>query len=235
MSRLDLSASPPAPMRSDARRNRERLLAAAMSAFTEQGADDASLEEIARRAGVGIGTLYRHFPTRQSLLESVYRDQVEALCERAVSLQGEAPAAALVSWLRALVAFSVTKRNLVAGLLAGAEKTGAEKTGAAKTGAEKTSGGQTGAAGNGGPVKGPAGKDSPLFSACRDQMRAAAGGLLARAQEAGRIRPDVTVDDLLRLSHGVVAATERVPDRAGEAGRLLDIVLGGIWERQPQA
>ncbi len=232
-------------MRSDARRNRERLLAAAMSAFTEQGADDASLEEIARRAGVGIGTLYRHFPTRQSLLESVYRDQVEALCERAVSLQGEAPAAALVSWLRALVAFSVTKRNLVAGLLAGAEKTGAEKTGAAKTGAEKTgagktgaaktSGGQTGAAGNGGPAKGPAGKDSPLFSACRDQMRAAAGGLLARAQEAGRIRPDVTVDDLLRLSHGVVAATERVPDRAGEAGRLLDIVLGGIWERQPQA
>jgi AcrR family transcriptional regulator len=230
MSRLDLPVGEPAPMRSDARRNRERLLAAAMSAFTEQGADDTSLEEIARRAGVGIGTLYRHFPTRQSLLESVYRDQVEALCERAVSVQEEAPAAALISWLRALVAFSVTKRNLVSGLLAGAEKSGAQKTGTAETGAEKN-----GAAGNGGAAKSPAGKDSPLFSACRDQILEAAGGLLARAQEAGQIRPDVTVDDLLRLSHGVVAATERVPDQAGEAGRLLDIVLGGIWEHQPQA
>ena len=61
-------------MRSDARRNYQRLLAAAGAAFAERGADDVSLEEIARRAGVGIGTLYRHFPTRQALLEAVYRD-----------------------------------------------------------------------------------------------------------------------------------------------------------------
>ena len=56
----------PPPMRADARRNRELLLAAALAAFTERGADDTSLEEIARRAGVGIGTLYRHFPNRQA-------------------------------------------------------------------------------------------------------------------------------------------------------------------------
>ena len=56
-------------MRADARRNRQRLLDAALQVYAERGADDASLDEIARRAGVGIGTLYRHFPTRQALLE----------------------------------------------------------------------------------------------------------------------------------------------------------------------
>src|SRR5215467_8712909 len=64
----------PRPMRADAQRNYARLLGAASAAFLEHGADDVSLEEIARRAGVGIGTLYRHFPTRQALLEAVYRD-----------------------------------------------------------------------------------------------------------------------------------------------------------------
>src|SRR6266487_4025102 len=94
------------PMRADARRNYQALLSAANAAFIEQGADDASLEEIARRAGVGIGTLYRHFPTRQALLEAVYRDQVDALRARADELLGSLPPdAALVAWLRALVEF----------------------------------------------------------------------------------------------------------------------------------
>lgn len=109
------------PLRADARRNRARLVAAALAAFTERGSDDTSLEEIARRAGVGIGTLYRHFPTRQALLESVYRDQVDALCARGRELLAEpSPAAALSGWLRALVSFSLTKRSLTAELLAGA-------------------------------------------------------------------------------------------------------------------
>jgi AcrR family transcriptional regulator len=73
-------------MRADARRNHERLLAAAAATFAEHAADDASLEEIARRAGVGMGTLYRHFPTRQALLEAVYRDQAEALHAGALEL-----------------------------------------------------------------------------------------------------------------------------------------------------
>jgi AcrR family transcriptional regulator len=106
------------PMRADARRNYERLLSAALAAFAEHGADDASLEEIARRAGVGIGTLYRHFPTRQALLEAVYRDQVEALRARADELrESDSPADALAAWLRALVAFSSTKHSLTTALL----------------------------------------------------------------------------------------------------------------------
>jgi AcrR family transcriptional regulator len=107
------------PMRADAQRNYERLLSAAMAAFTEHGADDASLEEIARRAGVGIGTLYRHFPTRQALLEAVYRDQVDALRTRAGELVGsDTPGEALAAWLRALAAFSSTKHSLTSALLA---------------------------------------------------------------------------------------------------------------------
>jgi AcrR family transcriptional regulator len=107
------------PMRADAQRNYTRLLSAAMAAFTEHGADDTSLEEIARRAGVGIGTLYRHFPTRQALLEAVYRDQVEALRARADELIGsDAPGEALAVWLRALMTFSSTKQSLISALLA---------------------------------------------------------------------------------------------------------------------
>jgi len=115
MSATDMPARPPGPMRADARRNRDLLLSTALAAFTEHGADDVSLEGIARRAGVGIGTLYRHFPTRQDLLEAVYRDQVEALCARAADLLDEpSPADALATWLRAMVAFSTTKGGRVA-------------------------------------------------------------------------------------------------------------------------
>src|SRR6266487_1136220 len=106
------------PMRADARRNYQALLSAANAAFIEQGADDASLEEIARRAGVGIGTLYRHFPTRQALLEAVYRDQVDALGIRAAELmRTDPPGTALAQWLEALVTFGATKRSLTTELL----------------------------------------------------------------------------------------------------------------------
>lgn len=112
-------AGGPRPMRADARRNYARLLEAASGAFVEHGADDVSLEEIARRAGVGIGTLYRHFPTRQALLEAVYTDQVESLSARANELLGaESPADALADWMRALAKFSSTKRSMTTALLA---------------------------------------------------------------------------------------------------------------------
>lgn len=105
-------------MRADARRNYQRLLAAAGAAFAERGADDVSLEEIARRAGVGIGTLYRHFPTRQALLEAVYRDQVDALDARAAELiRADSPAVALAEWVAALVTFGKAKRSLTTALL----------------------------------------------------------------------------------------------------------------------
>lgn len=107
------------PKRADARRNYDRLLAAAAAAFAQHGADDVSLEEIARRAGVGIGTLYRHFPARQALLEAVYRDQVDALDVLAAKLlTAESPGAALGEWMRAFIAFARTKRTLSSALAA---------------------------------------------------------------------------------------------------------------------
>src|SRR5215831_11187414 len=111
--RAEAPAREPRPMRADAQRNHARLLDAASAAFVEHGADDVSLEEIAGRAGVGIGTLYRHFPTRQALLEAVYRDQVETLRARAEELLGaRSPEDALAEWVRALVKFSSTKRSM---------------------------------------------------------------------------------------------------------------------------
>lgn len=113
------SARPDRHMRADARRNYERLLSAAADVFAEHGSDEVSLEEIARRAGVGIGTLYRHFPSRPALLEAVYRDQVEALGVLANKLLvAESAEAALGDWVRALVAFSTTKRGLTRELVA---------------------------------------------------------------------------------------------------------------------
>ncbi|MFC8568310.1 TetR/AcrR family transcriptional regulator [Streptomyces sp. NPDC057245] len=87
------------PMRADARRNRARLLRTAAEVFAEHGAG-ASLDDVARRAGVGTGTLYRHFPTRQALLEAVYLESVEAIAARADTLAAaRPPGAALVGWL----------------------------------------------------------------------------------------------------------------------------------------
>jgi len=180
-------------MRADARRNRELLMAAALAAFTERGADDTSLEEIARRAGVGIGTLYRHFPGRTALLEAVYTDQVAALCQRAGELlAAEPPGAALAAWMRDMAEFSATKHNLISALA------------------------------------GDYGADAPVFSACRDDLLAAATALLTRAQQAGAVRPDVQPPDLLRLSHGVAAATARADD-ADQAERLLSLMLNGVF------
>jgi AcrR family transcriptional regulator len=102
--------------RADALRNRERVLEAAKDVFSAGGAE-ASLEAVARQAGVGIGTLYRHFPTRESLFEAVYRREVDQLTELAETLKIEAdPVAAIRLWLRANVSFVATKRGMSAAL-----------------------------------------------------------------------------------------------------------------------
>jgi len=99
------------PKRADAMRNHERLIAAARDAFAERGAT-ASLEEIARRAEVGIGTLYRNFPTRQDLLEAVYLDELDGLCRSAEDLAELPPWEALNGWLHRFVGYLATKRAL---------------------------------------------------------------------------------------------------------------------------
>ena len=105
------------PKRADARRNYDKLLAAAHEAFNEHGSS-ASLEEIARRAGVGIGTLYRHFPTRQALLEAVYIGEVEEMSRSAEELVDLDPWDALVTWLHRFVGYAATKRALMDEMLA---------------------------------------------------------------------------------------------------------------------
>ncbi|WP_404927716.1 TetR/AcrR family transcriptional regulator [Mesorhizobium sp. ORM16] len=104
------------PLRADAQRNRDRLAEVAASVFAERGID-ASLEEIARRAGVGIGTLYRHFPTREHLVEVVYRREVEGLCAAAGELAAKHPSdVALEEWMRRFVDYIATKRGLATSL-----------------------------------------------------------------------------------------------------------------------
>jgi AcrR family transcriptional regulator len=100
------------PMRADARRNYEKLVAAALAVFADQGTS-ASLEAVAERAGVGIGTLYRHFPTRQALLEAVYADEVEAMARAASDLADRPPWEAVSEWLHQYVGFAATKRALM--------------------------------------------------------------------------------------------------------------------------
>jgi len=104
------------PKRADALRNYEKLIAAARESFAADGTS-TSLEEIARRAQVGIGTLYRHFPNRQTLLEAVYVDEVEALCRSAADLAELPPWDALVGWLHQFVAYMATKQALAQELL----------------------------------------------------------------------------------------------------------------------
>ena len=109
----EIKPSPPARrLRADASRNREKLVEIAATAFAERGGN-ASLEEIARQAGVGIGTLYRHFPTREHLVEVLYRREVEALCAAAEELaQREAPDVALAEWMQRFVDYIAAKRGM---------------------------------------------------------------------------------------------------------------------------
>jgi AcrR family transcriptional regulator len=107
----------PAPARrADAERNRDKILAAARAAFADPDAE-VSMAEISRRAGVGMATLYRNFPGRQELLEALYTDEVDAVCQAAETIDGETPGAALVAWLYRFFAFTTSKRHIAAELL----------------------------------------------------------------------------------------------------------------------
>jgi AcrR family transcriptional regulator len=102
--------------RAAAARNRDRILTAARAAFTDPDAE-ISMAEIARRAGVGMATVYRNFPGRRELLEAVYIDEIDAVCDAAQTLKADTPGAAFVAWLRVVLAFVPNKRAIVSQLL----------------------------------------------------------------------------------------------------------------------
>lgn len=113
---VDLSAVRAArPHRADAARNFDAILAAAQEVFTAFGAD-APLDEVARRAGVGIATLYRNFPTREHLLENVYLTEVEAVCRFADEAAGLEPWDGITAWLRRFIEYVATKRAVATSL-----------------------------------------------------------------------------------------------------------------------
>jgi AcrR family transcriptional regulator len=178
------------PKRADARRNYDQLIAAAREAFTERDRS-ASLEDIARRAGVGIGTLYRHFPTRGDLIEAVYVEEVEALCRSADDVRDAEPWDALVGWLRRFVAYVATKQALAEELFA-------------------------------------ANRDAEVFKSCRVAFYGAGEPLLKRAQDAGAVRPDVSIDEVVQMVGGI--AKIQAADAAG-IDRILSVALDGLRYR----
>jgi AcrR family transcriptional regulator len=184
--------APERPRRADARRNYDRIVVAAESEIAQHGAD-ASLEEIARRAGVGSATLHRHFPSRQTLLEAVFHDRVEVLCVQARELAASPdPWHALTEWLEAVAVYGATTRGLARSLLGGGRDPG-----------------------------------PPSGSTCEAMLVGAGGELLRRAAEAGAVRPDVSIADLLTLVNAVSLATEGSADAATEATRLVRLALEG--------
>jgi AcrR family transcriptional regulator len=188
----DTTIVPPAlaerPKRADARRNYDKLVAAAREVFAEQGTD-ATLEEISRRAGVGIGTLYRHFPSRQALLEAVYVEEVDGLCQSALEFADREPWDALVAWLHRFVDYIATKEALSQELFT------------------------------------YIGRDSDVFARCHTMFYAAGEPLLQRAKDAGLVRPDIDITEVIRMVAGISKMTTSTPE---QIRRVLDIALDGL-------
>ncbi|MGW0819937.1 TetR/AcrR family transcriptional regulator [Streptomyces sp. NPDC002845] len=185
-------------MRADARRNHERLLVAARAAFAAHGTD-ASLEDVAKRAGVGIGTLYRHFPHRQALVSAVFEEAAADLLARSRELLDDPqPCTALVTWLREIITHASEYRGLARALMSVSYADSASY--------------DTG---------------SPL-ARCSDPLRRAGSALLTRAQEAGTVRPDVSIGDLLQLTNAIALAAEETPDTPDLADRLLALTVRGL-------
>ena len=112
-----MSAPGTRPLRADAARNRDRLLAAAVVAFAADS--DVTLDAIAKAAGVGIGTLYRHFPTREALVDAAYRNELARLCDAVPDLLGELPAdAAMRAWMDRFIDYMTNKRGMLDALRA---------------------------------------------------------------------------------------------------------------------
>lgn len=179
-------------LRADAQRNYDRLLIVTRE-LVDSGGSDVSMEEVARRAGVGIGTLYRHFPTRQALLEATFLDEANQLRAAAERLVDEdRPFDALVAWLRLQMIFGAHGQSMGAAVMSAKHREGSE-----------------------------------IQCACRD-MRVAGEVLMRRAQDAGEVRPDVQLIDVLRMLHAIVLVEGASPEDPDRTRRMFDLVLAGL-------
>jgi AcrR family transcriptional regulator len=180
------------PLRADARRNRQRLLAVAEDVFARRGFA-ASTEDIARAAGVGIGTLFRHFPTKEALLEAVFVARLQHMTDDAQRLSSASdPGAAFAGFFGQIIGESRTKLPLAAALAA-------------------------------------AGVD--LTSAAADTKRAfnaALERLLVRAQEAGAVRRDIGIRELLVLIVGASHAVQHAGGDPDLEAQAIRVVLDGL-------
>ena len=187
-----VQAVPSRPKRADALRNYEKVLTVAREAFAE-GGESTSLEEIARRAGVGIGTLYRNFPNRQALLEALYVGEVEQISRYATELEKvEDPWEALSKWFESFVGYIATKRALAAELSNYLDT------------------------------------DAPLFTGCRTMLFSAGDPLLKRAQDAGAVRDDVSIGDVIQMVVGISKVPTSEP---GQAAHIVRVALDGLRYR----
>lgn len=179
-------------LRADAARNRERVLEAAEEVFAEQG-PTASTEEIARRAGVGIGTVFRHFPTKEALLETVFVAQLTRLCEQAhATATTEGAQQALFGLFARAVELSATKRAVVEAISSAGVDT------------------------------------SPLTSLTTNTLVPTLDRLLAGAQQAGTVRDDLRVNDLIALLVGTARAAEHANEDPVAHEHILAVVLSGL-------
>jgi len=184
------------PLRADARRNRALLLEAAEAVFAARGVS-APTEEVARAAGVGVGTLFRHFPTKEALLEAVYRTRLRRMADELRDLgTAEDPGTALFDFLADAVARSATKVAVADAL--------------AEAGIDVTASAQEG-----------------------HDLAGGLGRLLVRAQEAGAVRPDVGLPELIALLIGASRAAEHAgtdPVRT----RIIGVILDGLRPVSPR-
>ncbi|HEY0537204.1 MAG TPA: helix-turn-helix domain-containing protein [Actinoallomurus sp.] len=178
---------PEPPLRADARRNRARILAAAAEVFDEHGTS-ASTEEVARRAGVAVGTVFRHFPTKADLLAAIMKELQSRLAEQAETLAAEGDPTALFTFLTEVVEHAAGARTVVHLLAAGGTDMGVDRQ-----------------------VAG---------------LGEALDALLARAREAGTVRAEVRLDEVVALltaaCHGALAAGWAPDLRHRTVARLLD-------------
>ena len=172
------------PHRADAARNFDALVAAARDVLTEYGVD-APMDEVARRAGVSIATLYRNFPTREQLLENAYVSEDEAVCRFAEDAAQLGAWEGITSWLRRFVDYVATKRAVATGI----------------------------------------DRDSEVYRACTRALYEAGGPLLERAQQAGLMRSDVDIDDVMRFT---MAYTTVNFASAAQRDRMLEMAFDGL-------